>query len=315
MPSVKRPRRGSLQFWPRKRAKRIFARTSSWPIVKDLKPLGFAGWKAGMTHIMFTDNNPKSPTKGKKVSKAVTIIEAPSLLVCAARFYLNIDNEIIAKGEKWSENLPKDIKKGKGKIADSYDNINLIVCTQPEKSNMKKKTREMFEIAIGGPLESKMEYVNSVLGKEINANDIFDKGEYVEVSAVTKGYGFTGPVKRFGIKIQRRKDKQMHRHTGSIGSVTPRKVPWTIPLPGQYGFFNRTESGKRIISIGDNPEDVNQKGGIKRYGILRSNYILIEGSVPGPTKRLIRFRKSFRFKNTSPIEVERISTESKQGAR
>lgn len=85
MPHRNRPRRGTLQFWPRKRAKRIYPRTRHWPESSEAKPLGFAGWKAGMTHIQITDNNSKSPSYGKTMIKPVTILDAPSLFVCAFR--------------------------------------------------------------------------------------------------------------------------------------------------------------------------------------------------------------------------------------
>ena len=43
MPTIRSPRRGSMQFWPRKRAKRMHARVRTWAEIKDVKPLGFAG--------------------------------------------------------------------------------------------------------------------------------------------------------------------------------------------------------------------------------------------------------------------------------
>ena len=64
MPHIRRPRKGTLQFWPRKRAKRTFARVRTFPQAKESKLLGFAGYKVGMTHVMITDNKPTSQTKG-----------------------------------------------------------------------------------------------------------------------------------------------------------------------------------------------------------------------------------------------------------
>ena len=67
--------------------------------------------------------------------------------------------------------------------------------------------------------------------------------------------------------------------------------------------------------IGENEEEINQKGGFIRYGKVHSNYILILGSIPGPKKRLIRFRKTMRpvrsFVTKSP-EITFISRESHQ---
>src|SRR3990167_4098018 len=105
MPKRTRPRHGSLQYWPRKRAKRIVTRTRHWAPSKDAKPLGFAGWKAGMTHVQLIDQNSKSPTFGKTIVRPVTVLDAPSLFVAAIRFY----SASKSVGEKWAK-LPKDVK-------------------------------------------------------------------------------------------------------------------------------------------------------------------------------------------------------------
>lgn len=301
MPDRDKPRRGSLQYWPRRRAKRIYTRISHWPKTKELRPLGFAGWKAGMTKIQTTN------TKGKIVSKPVTVLDAPSILVCGLRFY---DSHRVI-GEKWIGKLPKNLEKKVGKkgtsktIPESVD-ITLLVATQPEKSGMKKKKPETFEIALGGDdVKKKLEYAESLLGKELSAKDIFKPGEFIDVSGVTKGYGFTGPVKRFGIRIQTRKDQQMHRHVGSRGGVTPRHIDWRVPSPGQYGFFNRTENSKKIIAI-DEGSKVNPKKGFQGYGLVPETFILIQGSVPGPRKRLIRFRASIKQKKFEPVDLKAI---------
>ncbi len=309
MPKRTRPRRGSLQFWPRKRAKKIVPRTSHWP-KRDAKLLGFAGWKAGMTHVQYIDQNNKSPTYGRSISKAVTVLDAPSLFVAAIRFY---SSSVI--GEKWAK-MPKGmklkIKTGKDNVPEKYSDIRLLVATQPSKSAMRTTKSDVFEIGLGGSKEEKLKYAESVLGKEITAKDAFKPGEYIDVSGVTKGYGFMGPVKRFGIRIQTRKDQQMHRHTGSIGGWKPRKVDWRVPLPGQYGFFTRTEFTKKIVLIEDDAAKITPKGGFVGYGLPKSSFILIEGSVPGPRKRLIRIRKAIRSTKTIPADVKHISLQSKQ---
>ena len=151
-----------------------------------------------------------------------------------------------------------------------------------------------------------------MLGKALDAKDVFKPGEFVDVSAVTKGSGYTGAVKRYGIRIQTRKDKQMHRHVGSIGSTVPRHIDWRVPMAGQYGYLTRTEFGKRIIEMSDDAKKVTPKGGFVGYGNVKS-YLLVEGSVPGPSKRLIRLRKSVRSAKVAPVDVRYVSTESKQG--
>jgi len=51
MGKPKRPRFGSMGVWPRKRAKRSYAKVRSYAAVNPSKPLGFAGYKVGMTRV------------------------------------------------------------------------------------------------------------------------------------------------------------------------------------------------------------------------------------------------------------------------
>ncbi len=315
MPRTRKPRRGSLQFWPRVRARRIYPRIKSHADTNDVKPLEFACYKAGMTHIQYIDNDNNSPTKNKIVTKAVTVLESPSLLVLALRFYKKSQYGWTAVGEQWTD-VPDFVKrkypksKNKKSYDGDFDDVRLVVSTQPNKIELKK-TPEIFEVHLGGDKDKKLEYAKSVLGKELSVKDIFSEGEFVDVTAITKGKGFQGPVKRFGIRIQGRKDKQHHRHVGSVGQERPGKIRWTVARPGQMGFHQRTEYSKRIIKIGDDGFEV--KGGIVNYGNVKKDYILIEGSVPGPKKRLIILRASLRPKKPKPVSISYISKESKQG--
>jgi len=279
-----------------------------------------------MTHIQVVNSNPKSPTYGKTIFKPVTIIDAPSLFVAGYRLYSSASSSLsslVSASEKWTTKLPKGLEllrkttpaRKEAVKKEGVGGVRLIVCTQPEKSGMKKRKPEVFEIAIGGEdVQQKKEYAESVLGKEISAKEIFKPGEFVDVSAVTKGHGYTGPVKRYHIRIQTRKDKQMHRHVGSLGSTVPRKVDWRVPQSGQYGFFARTEVNKRVIMIDDDVKKITPKGGFLGYGLIPESFMMIEGSLPGPEKRLVRIRKSIGNAKHSPVDVKYISVESKQGA-
>lgn len=275
-----------------------------------------------MTHVQLVDANSASPTYGKVLTTAATIIDAPSLFVCAVRFYKKTASGLKTTGEKWADKIPKEIniekKVGKRKSAagkpekDVYD-VRLVVCTDPSKGGVKKKKPELFELAVGGDANKKQEYVLSMLGKEISSKDVFKPGDFVDVSAVTKGHGFEGPVKRFGVRLGTRKSKQAHRHTGSVGPTTPSHISWTVPQAGQYGFFTRTEYNKRILMIDEDVKKINPQGGIVGYGLIQKSFILIEGSVPGHRKRLVRIRKAIRTSKFQPAEIKNISTESKQG--
>ena len=87
MGQPKAPRHGSIQFWPRRRAKHSVARLRSWAPENKAKPLGFIGYKAGMTHLQVIDNRPRSLNKGEEVSVASTIIDCPPMTVAGVCFY------------------------------------------------------------------------------------------------------------------------------------------------------------------------------------------------------------------------------------
>ena len=87
---------------------------------------------------------------------------------------------------------------------------------------------------------------------------------------------------------------------------------------GAKGEQKIDEYNKRLLKIGDNPDEINPKGGFLNYGLVRGTYALLHGSLPGPTKRLIRFRKAVRFHGTRANavvkpEITMVSQESQQG--
>src|SRR3989338_5011352 len=81
------PRHGSMQYWPRSRARRAYPRIHAWVKAKEVKLLGFAGYKIGMTHLLMTDNRATSKTKGQDISCPVTVIECPPLKIVSVRFH------------------------------------------------------------------------------------------------------------------------------------------------------------------------------------------------------------------------------------
>jgi large subunit ribosomal protein L3 len=84
---------------------------------------------------------------------------------------------------------------------------------------------------------------------------------------------------------------------------------------GQLGYQQRTEFNKRVLKIGDNAAEVTPAGGFLHYGLLKSPYVLIKGSIPGPVKRLIRIRPAIRQGEHHvrlPV-IEFMSVQSKQG--
>src|SRR2546426_10943531 len=82
------PRRGSLAYLPRGRASHWAPRIRFWPDYEGPpRLLGFAGFKAGTTHVTFVDNRQGWLNYGKEVTFPVTIVETPALKGIASRFY------------------------------------------------------------------------------------------------------------------------------------------------------------------------------------------------------------------------------------
>lgn len=319
MPHKHKPRDGSLQYWPRKRTKRIYPNISSYPKVNETKPLVFAGYKAGMTRMFFTDNKKGSPTQGQTVSHPVTVLETTPLLVLGFRAYsegkalTEIYAKDIPKDIKKSLKAPKGIKKSKKSDIKNFSEIRLMVCTQPKKTGIGKKTVDVFEIGLGGNREEQKKFATEKLGKELKIEEVFKEGDFVDTVSVTKGKGFQGVVKRFGVKLRGRKDEEHHRQIGVIGTEGVARVIYTVPQPGQLGFFRRTEFNKQIYKIGSDPKEVNPDGGFLNYGLIKSGYILLKGSVSGAKKRLILLRAPIRAsKKGYPIEIQRIDKSSQQ---
>ena len=114
-----KPRAGSLAFWPRKRARRIYPRVNTWPQSEKAKTLGFAAYKAGMAHAIIIDNKKYSLTKGEEISVPVTVLDCPPLKVIGVIAYkqtpngLNVLNEIYDEKIKDDKDLKRKLITGK----------------------------------------------------------------------------------------------------------------------------------------------------------------------------------------------------------
>ena len=88
-------------------------------------------------------------------------------------------------------------------------------------------------------------------------------------------------------------------------------------MQGQMGYHKRTEYNKKLLKIGNESEVdlINPDGGFVKYGLVKNNYIVVKGSLPGPSKRLVVLRKGVRnaSKDATAPEISYISTTSKQG--
>jgi large subunit ribosomal protein L3 len=309
MPERHHPRRGSKGYSPRKRTRSETPRIYSWPKGGDKPRLqGFAGFKAGMTHVLIRDYRPTSTTSGQEVIVPVTIIETPPLKITAIRTYDTTPYGLRATGEI----RDKKDKPGKG------DEIRVMAQTNPQLvSGIPKKKPDEIEIRIGGGTrEERLQYATNILDTEIDIAKVIEEGAMIDIIATTKGKGFQGHIKRWGVKLLPHKNSKHRRMIGTLGPWHPSYVRSTVPQAGQTGYHKRTEYNKRILRIGENGEEITPAGGFPHYGIIKNKYLIIHGSTPGPAKRLLRIREAIRY--TRGIRVEKpeityISTTSKQG--
>ncbi|MDP2628536.1 MAG: 50S ribosomal protein L3 [Nanoarchaeota archaeon] len=289
MPTRKSPRKGSLQFWPRKRASK-FLPSVNWDAIHSGKNIkGFICYKAGMMSAYVMDNTANSLTKGKKIVVPVTILECPSMKIFSVRFYKNgiVMKDILA------ENLDKELKKkikipskkSSGKIEDikDYDDVRIIVYSQVKKTNIKK-TPDMIEVGLKGSIEEKINFIKENLNKEISVSEVFENGKLVDLRGLTTGRGLSGPVKRFGITLKSHKSEKGVRRPGSLGPWHPARVTFRAPMAGQLGMFTRVIYNNKIIDIGSAGKDGKFKG-IKNFGDIKTDYIVVNGSIQGPSKR------------------------------
>jgi large subunit ribosomal protein L3 len=286
---------------PRKRAKSQNARVC-WLDHAEKRVLGFAGYKAGMTHVSYVDDS-ESPTKGQEVMSAATVIEVPPLVVYGMRCYRANDSvgDILSDDEKVLRLAGLAKKAGKKAVDESaVDEVRLLVFAMPSKTGIGKKHVEKMEIGCGGKdIKERLEFCRAMLGKEIRASEVFKSGELVDVVCVSTGKGWQGAVKRFGVSKQRRKATGKMRHVGTLGQWHPAYVLYTVPQAGQTGYHQRTEMNKRILKIGEKPEEINPPSGFPHYGFVRSDFVVVKGSVPGPVKRLIKMRLAVRAKGAA----------------
>jgi large subunit ribosomal protein L3 len=243
-------------------------------------------------------------TKDKKIIIPSTIIECPSMKIFSVRFYKNgkVAKEVLA--EHFDKELKKRIKlpkEGKNKSENlntgDYEDISMIAYSQVRKTNIKK-TPDMIEIGLTGNIEEKLNFIKSHLNKEISIGEVFSQGELVDIRGLTKGQGFSGPVKRFGITLRFHKSEKGVRKVGSIGPWHPARVTFKVPMAGQLGMFTRVHYNQKILQLVKSEEAEKQLKGIKNYGDIKTDYIIVYGSVQGPAKRQVLI--------TSPLRISKM---------
>ena len=113
---------------------------------------------------------------------------------------------------------------------------------------------------------------------EIKA-DIFEAGDKVDATAITKGKGYQGAIKRFGQhRGPMKHGSKFHRHQGSnCSATTPGRIWKGKGMPGHMGSVQRTIQNLEIVRVD-----------------AENNLLLVKGSVPGPKKSLITIKETVK---------------------
>jgi large subunit ribosomal protein L3 len=289
--------------------------------MKEHALCNIVAYKVGMTHLTLIDDT-ESPSKGAEIARACTILEVPRMEVYGARFYSTnaISHYKESRTELYNKALAQklNIKKMKNDEAKlpsmkqklgEFTNITALVAAYPKELDVGQHHPMRFEAEVGGEnVEQKFEFISKNLGKELKAHEAFKQGEYVDLTSISKGKGWQGPIKRFHVKRNFHKSTAKIRHGGPLGAFSPGKIYFTVPRAGQLGFNYRTEHNKRILKMGQksDAEQINRKSGFPNYGVVNNDYIIVDGSVAGPTKRLVRIRKSIRMRNIKGIKEPKV---------
>lgn len=327
MASKSTRRRGSRQFWPRVRAQKPTAVVGSWDSKvqpKESNFLGFPAYKVGMTNISVIDNFSHTRTKGTEINVPVTVLECPVIKVMSVKL-LGLDDygntqivkEVAAsmKDKHLAKKITAQKKAAKAPSAEELikfaeengvEELRVKVATTPSATTIGKKKPEILELGVSGSLSEQITFALSKLGQEIKLSEVFQGGELVDSHGITRGKGFQGAVKRFGVKLTSHKSEKKRRHAGNVGAWTPSRVLTTQPLPGQHGYHERTEWNKWVLKVSDKPEEINPKAGFKHYGVVKGEYLLVKGSIQGPVRRMVTLVRGIRPNKRYPKVAPQI---------
>jgi large subunit ribosomal protein L3e len=284
------PRHGHLGFLPRKRSRQIRGRCRSFPKddpAQKAHLTAFPVFKAGMTHIVRDVDRPGSKVNKKEVVEAVTILEAPPMVVVGLVGYRETPRGLRSLGTVWAHHVSTEFKrrfysnwKKCGQKAFTHlrqtqntkagiharattlrrfeknaSVIRVIAHTQNRKlRNHRIGTKKAFiqEIQVNGGkgTKDKIALATSLLEKQVRIDSIFNQSEACDVCSVTRGHGFEGVVHRWGVAGLPRKSHRGLRKVACIGSWHPERVSYTVARAGQNGYHHRTHLNQKIYRIG-----------------------------------------------------------------
>lgn len=130
--------------------------------------------------------------------------------------------------------------------------------------------------------EFKLENAEDYSVKDEIKADIFAAGDKIDATAISKGKGFQGAIKRHGqSRGPMAHGSKFHRHAGSNGAASdPSKVFKGKKMPGQMGNKRITIQNLEIVRVD-----------------IENNLILVKGAVPGPKKSLVTIKETVKASN------------------
>ena len=145
--------------------------------------------------------------------------------------------------------------------------------TKAEQGHFKKAGVSCKRYVREFKLENASEYA---LGAEIKA-DVFAEGDKIDATAITKGKGFQGAIKRLGQhRGPMKHGSKFHRHQGSNGACSsPSRVFKGKGMPGQMGGKKATVRNLEVVRVD-----------------AEKNLLLIKGAVPGPKKAMVTIKET-----------------------
>merc|ERR1712010_274016 len=276
------PRHGSLGFLPKKRCTKAKGKIKSFPLDdKAAKPhlTAFMGYKAGSTHILRDVDRAGSKAHKKEVVEAVTVIEAPPMVVVCMVGYRETPTGLKSVTTVWAQHLSNEckrrfyknwgasekkkaftkytkkyegnqIEKDEETLA-KYATILRVIChTQIGKLNFRQKQAHICEVQVnGGSMDDKIAFAKGLFENTVAIDSVFEQNEMIDTVAITKGKGFEGVVTRWGVTKLPRKTHKGLRKVACIGSWHPSRVKYSVARAGQNGYHHRTELNKKVYRI------------------------------------------------------------------
>ena len=155
--------------------------------------------------------------------------------------------------------------------ADKRENL----VNKPMKGHFEKAGVSCKRFVKEFKLDNAAEYE---LGQEIKV-DVFEAGDHIDATAISKGKGFQGAIKRHGqSRGPMAHGSKYHRHAGSNGAASdPSKVFKGKKMPGQMGNKQITIQNLEVVRVD-----------------AENNLLLVKGAVPGPKKSLVTIKETVK---------------------